>query len=175
MVVLEFIVQPHRTILLALAGSAVAAAAAMGRQESGSSPVQKTDEIAISAARAELLRSLADELAAVLLSGDESIWVSAEAPELDDLLLAIEPHVQARAVRVDLADRRGLAARAQYCDRRASRSAGERSPIGGGPTIIPSPGSMVLLIVGSVGAMSRRRVRSSSPRSPGAAIGQGTA
>ena len=153
---LEFIVH-HRTFI-ALAGWTAAAATALG-QGSGS-PVERTDEIAISASRADLLSGLADQLATMLLEGDESTWASAMAPELESLL-AIEPHVQGRAVRVDLADRRGLAARAKFCDRRVMMSAHEEAPAERTLTVVPSPGSALLLLAGLARSMGRRRVRSS--------------
>jgi hypothetical protein len=149
-------------LILVLIGSTWASAMGAEPQAAGRSidGAQAIGDITISAEKRAMLESLASDLAAVLLSGDESSWMDALAPELDELSLATDPHVQARAFRVDLADRRGRSARAQFCNRRVSLSARDDEQSENSPATVPSPGSVALLVIGLSGVLSRRRVRS---------------
>jgi hypothetical protein len=59
--------------------------------------------------------------------------------------------------RMDTADRRGLAARAVFCDRRIDLSASEPAATGSPPTPVPGPGSVGVLLAGATLALRRRR------------------
>lgn len=59
--------------------------------------------------------------------------------------------------RMDTADRRGLGARAVFCDRRIDLSASEPATTGSPPTPVPGPGSVGVLLAGATLALRRRR------------------
>jgi hypothetical protein len=96
-----------------------------------------------------------DDVAANLLGGNADDWIAAAA-EINDAE-GIEPHVAQRAARQDLSDRRGLEARAQFCDRRVSLSASEPVSEGGRPRPVPSPGPMALVLSAAGALLYRRR------------------
>jgi hypothetical protein len=59
--------------------------------------------------------------------------------------------------RMDTADRRGLAARAEFCNRRIDLSASQPAPEPSAPTPVPGPGSVGVFVSAALALLRRRR------------------